>query len=103
MDNTISTSNGSVAQPMDGNDTIPGAIIYDLSVTSASTALDSDVSNRGADAGQLPVPGEDRGSVPLDAGIDPGEPVKKKRSKGQKGHRKGGLIGHKKASGFEGK
>ena len=99
-DGKTSTGSGLGAQPTDINDTIPGVATQESGVTTTSTALDSEVTSRGADAGQLPGPGDDRGSVSLDAGIDPGGPIKKKKSKGQR--RKGGLIGHKRASGFEG-
>ncbi len=81
-----------------------------------STGVDGPPSNNGKDEGSIDAErsGDENAHVrdgpaapdgsddigPFSVGMDPGQPTKKKNKKNK---RKGGLVGHRNASGFEGK
>lgn len=117
----IVASEDAIAQP---KVTDAGVTSQGPDVTGHPAQQDADVASGGVDehspiSGKVGIPGGDESlgdghahahddpvgpdgdaAAPVNVGKDPGEPVKKKKK--SKNKRKGGLAGHKTASGFEG-
>ena len=113
-----------VAQPNKSEDTNASVATQELNIITNDTAQDCEAASEGADGlstatGEFKASSDDNTahlgigpatacgdgeSAPHDVGNDPDELVKKKKkkNKGKGNKRKGGLVGHKKASGFEG-